>query len=497
MEKQPPACDLCDVLGWYGDHVCDTFCPKPDPDCGGTQGETPYGGTPWPIPGTIEAENYDLGGEGVAYHDSDTTNTLGADRTDGVDIKACTDASGCGYAVGTFGTGEWMNYTVNVASAGTYSFSARTATIAAASFHLEIDGVSSAVAIAVPANETWWDQGWITVTGPSLALTAGTHLVRIVNDSGYFDLNDFSFTEGGGSAPTTPAFATAAGFTTIAANYDFSDQRYATQSNWLGCLDPQSGYDNTPHEWYLGMPWFGPDTTQPPCSAITQESDPVYGDTVLGFHWQGAWYNDLSFGFITVTTVSNDKSVFHDFPNGYYEIELRVSETNIDGAGAPNVGWWETSPLTYSDWNDHSLELDFLEAYLWPDSVRGTVGDSAIHNWNVPEGSSVYARGVWNEDPLSVDLKQYHTFGSRITGDGATRVICSYIDRQPTGQCLDTLATATQLTTRFAPIIWFGDAKDDVNMYVRRATIWSCPTWQGVDGDASHMCNGPDANLPP
>jgi hypothetical protein len=25
--------DLCAEQGWYGDDECDTFCPKPDPDC--------------------------------------------------------------------------------------------------------------------------------------------------------------------------------------------------------------------------------------------------------------------------------------------------------------------------------------------------------------------------------------------------------------------------------------------------------------------------------
>ncbi len=48
--------------------------------------QQPYGGVPWPIPGTIEAENYDLGGEGVAYHDATAGNSGGLYRTDDVDI---------------------------------------------------------------------------------------------------------------------------------------------------------------------------------------------------------------------------------------------------------------------------------------------------------------------------------------------------------------------------------------------------------------------------
>jgi hypothetical protein len=27
--------DVCEVYGWYSDGVCDEFCPRPDPDCGG------------------------------------------------------------------------------------------------------------------------------------------------------------------------------------------------------------------------------------------------------------------------------------------------------------------------------------------------------------------------------------------------------------------------------------------------------------------------------
>src|ERR1700730_16567866 len=38
-----------------------------------------------------------------------------------------------------------------------------------------------------------------------------------------------------GSGPPVPAPAAAAGFTTLAGNFDFSQPLYATQSNWLDC----------------------------------------------------------------------------------------------------------------------------------------------------------------------------------------------------------------------------------------------------------------------
>ena len=25
--------DFCELFGWYGDGVCDDFCPRPGPDC--------------------------------------------------------------------------------------------------------------------------------------------------------------------------------------------------------------------------------------------------------------------------------------------------------------------------------------------------------------------------------------------------------------------------------------------------------------------------------
>ncbi len=39
----PPGGDVCAENGWYGDFECDTFCPLPDPDCGGSAG-SPLGG---------------------------------------------------------------------------------------------------------------------------------------------------------------------------------------------------------------------------------------------------------------------------------------------------------------------------------------------------------------------------------------------------------------------------------------------------------------------
>ena len=83
---------------------------------------SPYkGGTD--LPGTLQAENFDAGADGISYHDSDTKNEgTTAYRTDGggVDIV---NGNG-GYAIGYTAGGEWLEYTVNVKEAGLYSYDA-------------------------------------------------------------------------------------------------------------------------------------------------------------------------------------------------------------------------------------------------------------------------------------------------------------------------------------------------------------------------------------
>src|SRR5437868_8605 len=77
----------------------------------------PYSGTAVALPGTIKAENFDQGGEGIAYHDTTSGNLGGQYRATDVDIEA---SSLGGYDVGWIATGEWLSYSVNVAAAGAY-----------------------------------------------------------------------------------------------------------------------------------------------------------------------------------------------------------------------------------------------------------------------------------------------------------------------------------------------------------------------------------------
>src|SRR5262249_13205393 len=86
----------------------------------------PYYGAPFraaiTIPGTIEAEAFDRGGEGIAYVDATWGNDGGQLRPDeDVDIRADPRAPNDNWIVTNFETYEWMAYTIDVAVAGDYS----------------------------------------------------------------------------------------------------------------------------------------------------------------------------------------------------------------------------------------------------------------------------------------------------------------------------------------------------------------------------------------
>ena len=145
------------------------------------QTEAPYGGTPAPVPGTIQVENFDTGGLNVGYFTSDNTNHGGQYRTsEGVSIEATTDSGG-GYDVGWATAGEWLNYTVNVTTAGTYTVQVRVANNGqGGTFHFNVDRSSATGELTVPNTGGW--QNWQTLS-TSITLSAGSHVIQLAMDS--------------------------------------------------------------------------------------------------------------------------------------------------------------------------------------------------------------------------------------------------------------------------------------------------------------------------
>jgi hypothetical protein len=147
------------------------------------------------IPGTIQAESFNTGGEGVGYHDTDAANVGGDYRvSEGVDISKSNDTGG-GYFVRTMYAGEWLKYRVNIASTGTYTLSARVASArSTGAFHIECDGVNVTGKMVVPNTGGWWT--WTTIQKTGVSLPAGAHVLRLVVDGSYMNLNWFSLSPG-------------------------------------------------------------------------------------------------------------------------------------------------------------------------------------------------------------------------------------------------------------------------------------------------------------
>jgi len=149
--------------------------------------QEPYSGTPIALPGIIQAQNYDKGGEGVAYHDTDPTNKLAEYRNDGVDIEATGDSQG-DYNIGWVATDEWLEYTVEVKKSGDYVFSIRHAALEKdGQITLLLDGTPIVSALALASTGAWQD--YASTESVSVNLTAGTYVLRLEVNQGSFNLN--------------------------------------------------------------------------------------------------------------------------------------------------------------------------------------------------------------------------------------------------------------------------------------------------------------------
>ena len=149
-----------------------------------TVAQSPYSGV-ISLPGKAEAENFDNGGQNVAYYDTESANQGGAYRTlEGVDIEACSEG---GYNVGWTVAGEWLEYTVNPA-AGTYNIDIRYASTAASTVEVTFSNGSKTTGNISLASTGGW-QTWATVTKTSVALNAGQQIMGIKVTSGNPNLN--------------------------------------------------------------------------------------------------------------------------------------------------------------------------------------------------------------------------------------------------------------------------------------------------------------------
>lgn len=141
-----------------------------------------YGGKPFKVhnvPCTIEAEDYDLGGEGVAFH---YQNTKDGNRRDYRKDPVCIATANGGLVLGNTNGGDWTCYTVNVTDAGDYAVDVVCASGGDnGSFDLRVDGQPACRVKRIP--NTGW-QNYTTVTVEGVHLKKGKHVIQWYTNGG-------------------------------------------------------------------------------------------------------------------------------------------------------------------------------------------------------------------------------------------------------------------------------------------------------------------------
>ena len=158
--------------------------------------QEPFKGSPIAIPGKVEVEDFDKPGQGKnedgtdnASYGDDGTNQGDSDyrKDTGVDLYA----KATGVIAGYNNTGDWLEWTVNIAEAGDYTAVASAASNGTGTFTLSIDGKSI---------------GEFTVEGSGfdafadvkqkVTLPAGKHVLRMDVTKEYFDIDYINFVKG-------------------------------------------------------------------------------------------------------------------------------------------------------------------------------------------------------------------------------------------------------------------------------------------------------------
>ena len=148
----------------------------------------------------INAVDYDLGRNGVAYYDMDTANyrTSGVGgtgnrgrvyRNDGVDIYK-DSLKYNRYYIGNIENGEWLQYTINVLKDGNYSFNISVASSAEGKLSISSNGKLLATEIVIPSTGSM--NAWQTVIVKNIHLKAGNNRIKLLAIKGGFNLESIS-----------------------------------------------------------------------------------------------------------------------------------------------------------------------------------------------------------------------------------------------------------------------------------------------------------------
>ena len=179
----------------------------------------PFGGIAVNVPGIIEAENYDEGGQGVAYNDVEEENLAESAGSatyrddDGVDVEVSAD--GLLKNIGYTNADEWVNYTVNVTETGVYDIEFMVASGSAdGGTSIKLQSIAPMTGAVTELGETGDfanTGGWAiynNVSIPAVTLVAGTNTLRALFTGGGTNFDKINIKPTETDVTYTIAFAT-------------------------------------------------------------------------------------------------------------------------------------------------------------------------------------------------------------------------------------------------------------------------------------------------
>ena len=193
------------------------------------------------VPGFVQLEDYDMGGQSVSFYDKDFVNEGGTYREDGVDIVQVDSADASkGYAIGYTQAGEWLEYSVNVVTTGKFVFRASVADgLEGGSIRLFIDGKAVTDTVAVPQTEDW--NTYTLMDGETSEIEKGDHVLRVLFTGSYVNIDWIQFALTKEELGTTGIRKVPTYSMDFMPNMQRSLKVYGANGRFMGSVEPRAG----------------------------------------------------------------------------------------------------------------------------------------------------------------------------------------------------------------------------------------------------------------
>ncbi|MFV9551847.1 glycosyl hydrolase [Algibacter sp. PT7-4] len=382
--------------------------------------QVPYSGTPISIPGTIEAGKYDVFeggiGQNIAYVDVSVNNEGDFRTNEYVDASTNTTE---GAIVGYIAPGEWMEYSIDVQTAGNYDLSFRYTsgnTSGGGPFYFEIDGVKISTDITVTDSGDW--DTWVNKTVSNIELNEGKHTLRLVVTNGEFNLGKMIFSYNSPLSYTPPVAHAGDNVSVVLPN---------TTAVLDGSLSTDLDTANLNYNWEQiygpSIISFSDNTAQLPNISNLEEgvykvkltvNDGTYSSTDYVLVIVSATGNTNP--TISITAPTNNTT----FKEGE-EIIITATASDLDGTismvefynGTTKLGEDATEPYSYT-WNNANIGTHQISAKAI-DNANGETISQAI-NVNVDEVKKCTKTGITAiQGTFSIGYKStFETIGTNV-----------------------------------------------------------------------------------